>query len=172
MSPFVPAPPATQLPAFPLLAALPQEVGPIAWGLPVIAVIVGVGVGLIIARGSKQPALVRLGLATAVTVLIGLALGLVSALASGSLGNIRLATIGPDPILVGLLAFALLSIGAIPTAIALRRATEEEQAAEEQAAEEESVEVFVESESSVVPEVPATQETITMSIKESNGKPE
>ena len=182
MSPFVPAPPSTQLPAFPILAALPEKVGPIAWALPVIAVVVGVGVGLIIARGVRQPALVRLGIATAVTVLVGFALGLASALSSGSLGNIRLAAIGPDPILVGLLAFALLSIGAIPTALALRMATEEEKAAEaeapveeavtEEPVTEEPVEVSVESEPSIVPEVPVTQETVVISIEESNGKPE
>lgn len=188
MSPFVPAPPSTQLPAFPLLAALPEQVGPIAWVLPVIAVIVGVGVGLLIARGTRQPALVRLGLATAATVLVGCALGVVSLLASGSLGNIRLATLGPDPILVGLLAFALLSIGAIPTALALRMATVEEAVAESSVEEprDDLVEVSADQgelfsteiieavmpEPSIVPEVPATQDTVAISIKESNGKRE
>jgi len=235
MSPFVPAPPSTQLPAFPLLAALPEKVGPIAWGLPVIAVIVGVGIGLMVARSTRQPALVRLGIATAVTVVVGLALGLVSALASGSLGDIRLAAIGPDPILVGLLAFALTSIGAIPTALALRMTTAQEAASEEVMAEEASIievdneEVSAElssddlvevsadqgelfsaeaiqavevvepaslqaatlepigietissedspiepdkAEPSIVPQVPATQETVVISIKESHGKPE
>lgn len=213
MSPFVPAPPSTQLPAFPLLAALPEKVGPIAWALPVIAVIVGVGIGLMVARGTKQPALVRLGIATAATLLVGIALGLVSCLARGSLGDIRLASIGPDPILVGLLAFALTSIGAIPTALALRVATDEEKAAEASAGitsedletlpaaeaelgdadviKEVSIEeVSLDTESlnsisideplaeldksdpSIVPEVPATQETVVISIEESNGKPE
>ncbi|CAB4907935.1 MAG: hypothetical protein F2806_07075 [Actinobacteria bacterium] len=237
MSPFVPAPPSTQLPAFPLLAALPEKVGPIAWGLPVIAVIVGVGIGLMVARGTRQPALVRLGIATAATLLVALALGLMSALASGSLGDIRLATLGPDPILVGLLAFALTSIGAIPTALALRMATAQEVATEVLASgvvmveetavveaenEEGTAEVSsddlaevspdqgelfsteaieavdpasleaatlapigvetlgsgdssIESEGpgpSIVAEVPATQETVVISIKESNGKPE
>ena len=120
LSPFVPAPPSSQLPAFPLLAALPEQVGPIAWGLPIIAVVVGVGVGVMVARSSKHPALVRLGLAVAATVLIAIAMGLLSWLTSGSLGDVRLAKIGPDPILVGLLAFALTAIGAIPTALALR----------------------------------------------------
>ena len=120
LSPFVPAPPSTQLPAFPLLAALPEQVGPIAWALPVIAVVIGVGVGVMVARSAKQPALVRLGLAVAAGALIGLALGLLSWLTCGSLGDVRLAQIGPDPVLVGLLAFALTAIGAVPTALALR----------------------------------------------------
>jgi Family of unknown function (DUF6350) len=120
LSPFVPAPPSTQLPAFPLLAAIPEQVGPIAWGLPVIAVVIGVGVGVMVARSSKHPALVRLGLAVAATVLTAIGMGLLSWLTSGSLGDVRLAKIGPDPVLVGLLAFALTAIGAVPTALALR----------------------------------------------------
>ena len=120
LSPFVPAPPSTQLPAFPLLAALPEQVGPIAWGLPVIAVVIGVGVGVMVARSAKQPALVRLGLAVAAAALIAIGLGLLSWLTCGSLGDVRLAQIGPDPVLVGLLAFALIAIGAVPTSLALR----------------------------------------------------
>ncbi len=120
LSPFVPAPPSTQLPAFPLLAAFPEQVGPIAWGLPAIAVVIGVGIGVMVARSSKHPALVRLGLAVATTALIAIALGLLAWLTCGSLGDVKLAQIGPDPVLVGLLAFALTAIGAVPTALALR----------------------------------------------------
>jgi len=123
LSPFVPAPPPTQLPGFPLIAALPEKVGPVAWGLPIIAVVIGVGIGIMVARGGEAQALVRLGYATAAAVLTGLGIGLITCLSFGSLGDVRLVAIGPDPVFVGLLAFGLTAIGAIPTALALRAET-------------------------------------------------
>lgn len=120
ISPFMPAPPPTELPAFPLLAALPEKVGPLAWGLPIIAVIIGVGVGVTCVRGGPLPALMRLATAMAASVLAGAVVGLLAMLSAGSLGDVRLLSIGPDPISVGLLAFGLLAIGAVPTALALR----------------------------------------------------
>ncbi|MDD2857068.1 MAG: DUF6350 family protein [Candidatus Nanopelagicales bacterium] len=120
LSPFVPAPPPTVLPGFPLVAALPERVGAIAWGLPIIAVVIGAGIGIMVARSGERQALVRLGYATAATVLTGLGVGLLACLSFGSLGDVRLQAIGPDPVLVALLAFGLTAIGAIPTALALR----------------------------------------------------
>lgn len=120
ISPFMPAPPPTELPAFPLLAALPEKVGPLGWGLPIIAVIIGVGVGVTCVRGGPLPALMRLATATAASTLTGIGLGLLATLSAGSLGDVRLLSVGPDPISVGLLAFGLIAIGAVPTALALR----------------------------------------------------
>ncbi|MDO8732947.1 MAG: DUF6350 family protein [Actinomycetota bacterium] len=120
LSPFMPTPPPTELPAFPLLAALPERVGPLAWGLPIIAVIIGVGVGITCVRGGPLPALMRLASATAACVVVGVVIGLLTSLSAGSLGDVRLLSIGPDPVFVGLLAFGLTAIGAVPTALALR----------------------------------------------------
>ena len=123
LSPFMPTPPPTELPAFPLLAALPEKVGPLAWGLPIIAVVIGVGVGITCVRGGPLPPLMRLASATAACVLVGVVVGLLTSLSTGSLGDVRLLSVGPDPVFVGLLAFGLTAIGAVPTALALRTAT-------------------------------------------------
>lgn len=122
ISPFMPTPPPTELPALPLLAALPERVGALAWGLPVVAVIIGIGVGITCVRGGPLPALLRLATATAASIVTGVVIGLLSSLAQGSLGDVRLLNVGPDAVSVGLLAFGLTAIGAIPTALALRTA--------------------------------------------------
>ncbi|MDP2287929.1 MAG: DUF6350 family protein [Actinomycetota bacterium] len=120
LSPFMPTPPPTELPAFPLLAALPEKLGPLAWGLPIIAVLIGVGVGITCARGGPLPALMRLASATAACAATGITIGALTALSTGSLGDVRLLSVGPDPVFVGLLAFGLTALGAVPTALALR----------------------------------------------------
>lgn len=120
LSPFMPTPPPTELPAFPLLAALPEKVGPLAWGLPIIAVVIGIGIGITCVRGGPLPALMRLASATAACAITGIAIGLLTWLSAGSLGDVRLLSIGPDAVFVGMLAFGLTAIGAVPTALALR----------------------------------------------------
>ncbi len=120
LSPFMPTPPPTELPAFPLLAALPERVGPLAWGLPIIAVIIGIGVGITCVRGGPLPALLRLATATASCAVVGIIVGFLTSLSAGSLGDVRLLNVGPDAVFVGLLAFGLTAIGAVPTALALR----------------------------------------------------
>ena len=65
----------------------------------------------------------RLASAAASCALVGLLVGLLTALSTGSLGDVRLLHVGPDPVFVGMLAFGLTAIGAVPTALALRTVT-------------------------------------------------
>jgi hypothetical protein len=118
VSPFIPVTSPTLLPPFPLLASVPQSTSPAAWALPLVGIAAGVLVGLAVARGArKETRLTRLALAlgaAAVTALIMLA---VAYLADGSLGDVRLAHLGPSPTTVAVLAFALVTLGAVPSAV-------------------------------------------------------
>lgn len=118
VSPFVAAVPPTQLPTFPVLAALPDASGPASWALPALIVLAGALVGLSISRwAAKEGPLIRIALALISAVV---AAGWVFAflwVSSGSLGDGRLATIGPDAGLGALLAGVGLVIGALPTSI-------------------------------------------------------
>ena len=102
ISPFVAVTAPTQLPPFPLLAALPQGATPLAWALPLTGVAAGVLAGLVIARRARRESrLVRLALATGAAAVAGVLLALGAFLASGSLGDLRLAFLGPLPTTVG-----------------------------------------------------------------------
>ncbi len=111
-----------QLPAFPLLAALP-DVGPApAWSLLALAVPVaaGVVVGLVLERrlvalGPTRPERAAV-LAAAAGAAAGVWLGLLAALSGGSLGAQRLAEIGPDAARVALIA--ALEVGVVAAATA------------------------------------------------------
>ncbi len=119
ISPFVAVTAPTQLPPFPLLAALPQGATPLAWALPLTGVAAGVLAGLVIARRARRESrLVRLALATGAAAVAGALLALGAFLASGSLGDLRLAFLGPVPATVGILGAVLIVLGAAPSAAA------------------------------------------------------
>lgn len=119
ISPFVAVTAPTQLPPFPLLAALPQGATPLAWALPLTGVVAGVLAGLVIARRARRESrLVRLALATSAAAVSGAILALGAFLASGSLGDLRLAFLGPMPATVGILGAVLIVLGAAPSAAA------------------------------------------------------
>ena len=118
VSPFIPVTAPTQLPPFPLLAAVPQSGTPLAWALPVVGVVAGVLAGLMVARCAKDaPRLSRLGLAAGASVVSAAALMLLAVLSDGALGDVRLAHLGPSPTTVGLLTFGLVLVGAVPSAV-------------------------------------------------------
>lgn len=119
ISPFVAVTAPTQLPPFPLLAALPQGATPLAWALPLTGVAAGVLAGLVVARRARRESrLVRLALATGTATFAGVLLALAAFLASGSLGDLRLAYLGPLPVTVGVLGAVLIVLGAAPSAVA------------------------------------------------------
>ena len=121
LSPFVQAPAPTSLPTFPLLAALPDQSGPLAFALPVIGVIAGIAVGVVIARRVQLPAMQRLGLAVVAVAVSAIALAVVTRISFGSLGDVRLVGLGPSSESVALIAGLLMLIGAAPTALVAGR---------------------------------------------------
>ena len=121
LSPFIQAPAPTSLPTFPLLAALPDQSGPLAFALPVIGVVAGIVVGVVIARRVTLPALQRLGLAVVAVAIAAIALAVVTRISYGSLGDVRLVGLGPSSEAVALIAGVLMLIGAAPTALVAGR---------------------------------------------------
>jgi hypothetical protein len=118
VSPFIAVTAPTQLPPFPLLAALPQTATPMSWLLPLAGVVAGVLAGLMIGRRAKvEPRLVRLAMAAGAAAVSGVIMAIAAHLASGSLGDLRLAHVGPAPLTVGVLAAVLVALGAVPSAI-------------------------------------------------------
>jgi hypothetical protein len=118
VSPFIPVTAPTQLPPFPLLAALPTSTGPLAWALPLAGVLAGVLVGASIARRARREArLVRLIMAVGAAAVAGTVMLVLAQLASGSLGDLRLAHLGPSPASVGVLTAILITLGAVPSAV-------------------------------------------------------
>jgi Family of unknown function (DUF6350) len=98
------------LPAFPMLASLPQGPGSgvppwlsvTVLALPFLAGAIG---GLLLARAAPTPALEAAALwGFACGVLTGCVLGVLAAFAGGSLGEGRLAAVGPSPWQVGTVA--------------------------------------------------------------------
>jgi hypothetical protein len=118
VSPFIAVTAPTQLPPFPLLAALPQTASPIAWALPLIGILAGILAGVMIGRRARQePRLVRLVMALGAAAVAGVLLAAAAFLAAGSLGDLRLAHIGPSPLTLGVLAAVLVVLGAVPSAV-------------------------------------------------------
>jgi hypothetical protein len=118
VSPFIAVTAPTQLPPFPLLAALPQTASPMAWALPLAGILAGVIAGLMIGRRARQePRLVRLAMAAGSAAVAGVLLAIAAQLASGSLGDLRLAHVGPSALTVGVLAAVLVALGAAPSAV-------------------------------------------------------
>ncbi len=118
ISPFIPVTAPTQLPPFPLLAALPQATTPVMWALPLVGIVGGVLAGLAIARRARtEPRLTRLAMALAAAAVSGGVMLVLAYLASGSLGNLRLAQVGPSPVTVAVLTAVLVTLGAVPSAV-------------------------------------------------------
>ena len=118
VTPFIGTTTPTELPPFPLLAALPVEASPLAWLLPLAGVLAGVLGGLLIARRARrEPRLIRLAMAGGAAVVAGVLLALAAFLASGALGEARLAVLGPVPVTVGILGAVLVVLGAVPSAV-------------------------------------------------------
>ncbi|MDI1289183.1 MAG: DUF6350 family protein [bacterium] len=118
VSPFVPATASTDLPPFPLLAALPSSAGPIAWALPLAGIVAGVLAGVVISRRARaESRLARMALALGAAAVAGVVMFVLAYLASGSLGDLRLANLGPSPTTVAVLVFVLVTLGAVPSAV-------------------------------------------------------
>ena len=118
VSPFVAVTPPTSLPPVPLLAAIPQQATPFAWLAPVIAICCGLAVGLSVGRGMRgAPRLLRAVIAVTACAFSGVLICLAGLLASGSLGEQRLAQLGPVPTALGMVAFVLLVLGAVPASL-------------------------------------------------------
>ena len=118
-SPFLATVAPTTLPPLPLLAAVPSSASPLAWALPLVAVVGGVLAGLVIARRTPQSAWwMPMALAAGSAALVAVVMAVLSVLASGALGSTRLAHVGPSPLLTGGLAFLLIVLGAVPSALA------------------------------------------------------
>ena len=119
LSPFLASNTPTELPSFPLLAALPAQPPPMAWLLPILGIVAGLAGGALIARNLRSEGrLVRLVVAAGAAVGAGALLAAVAWLSSGSLGTGTLVGLGPDPMIVGVLGGVLVSMGAIPSAVA------------------------------------------------------
>ncbi|MGI9135512.1 MAG: cell division protein PerM [Candidatus Nanopelagicales bacterium] len=121
ISPFVPNSVPTELPPFPLLAALPTGSSTAQWFLPVLIVGAGVLVGIWISRRIVLPALKRAGVAAAASGIAACAVLLAALMSNGSVGVERLRDLGPAPLLTAVLVFALLCVGSIPVVLAFGR---------------------------------------------------
>jgi hypothetical protein len=121
ISPFVSNPVPTELPPFPLLAALPSSSSTAQWFLPVLIVGAGALVGLWISRRIVLPAIKRAGVATAASGIAAVAVLLAAVISNGSVGVERLRDLGPAPVLTAVLVFTLLCVGSIPVVLAFGR---------------------------------------------------
>jgi len=121
ISPFVPNSVPTELPPFPLLAALPSSSSAVQWFLPVLIVGVGVLVGLWISRRIVLPALQRAGVAAGSSAIAGIAVLLAVLMSNGSVGVERLRDLGPAPVISAALVFVLLCVGSLPVVLAFGR---------------------------------------------------
>lgn len=118
VSPFVTSTAPTQLPPFPLLAAVPQSASPLAWALPVVGVVAGVAAGIVIARRARtETRLTRVVIALGAASVAAVVLFALAYLSTGSLGDLRLANLGPSPATVAVLVFVLVTLGAVPSAM-------------------------------------------------------
>jgi hypothetical protein len=119
------------LPAVPVLAALPDSAvsgaGPLLLGLPMAG---GMAAGWLLVRRRLRLAADREGpdpgwgetvVASTLSGLVGgVLLGLASVASSGGLGSGRLSALGPDGVAVGLVAAAVVALGAVLGATANR----------------------------------------------------
>jgi hypothetical protein len=121
ISPFVPSSVPTELPPFPLLAALPSGSSTAQWFLPLLLVASGVIVGVWISRRIVLPALRRAGVAAASSAIAAIAVLLAALMSHGSVGLDRLRDLGPAPLLTAIAVFVLLSVGSVPVVLAFGR---------------------------------------------------
>jgi Family of unknown function (DUF6350) len=108
------------LPAFPLLAALPDEGTPpaLAMGGLAIPLVAGLLLGLVVARRSGSTSAHAAGVGAGSGALAGVLAGLVAALAHGGLTQGRLSNLGPQPVVVALwTAVELAAVGALTAGV-------------------------------------------------------
>ncbi len=118
VSAFLPVTAPTQLPPFPILAAIPQSSSPLAWALPVVGVVAGLIGGVVVSRRAREDSrLMRLVMALGAAAIAATMLFVLAWLSSGALGDARLANLGPAPVTVAVLAFVLITLGAVPSAV-------------------------------------------------------
>ena len=105
-------------PAFPLLAAVPDQPSPLAPMLLLLPVLAGVLGGLVVLRSSRRGD-GRLPVIETLTAagMTGLATAVIGLLGSGSLGDGRLAHVGPTAWAMGLAVTGLVLLGLAPTAL-------------------------------------------------------
>ena len=125
ISPFVASSEPVQLPPFPILAVIPQDLGTLGMALPLTGVLAGVFMGAIVGRRTERSVLARLSLVIGAVVMASITLSILARLAVGSLGADRLVSIGPPSETVALLSGALLLLGAVPAALLIRPAFSE-----------------------------------------------
>ena len=120
LSPFVSGTAPTQLPSAPVLALLPENAGSIAWALPILVVLVGTVVGLMVGRrAADENWMMRIVIVIGATSATAGAVWVVTAISSGSWGVTNLARIGPDAGLTAMIAWILLTLGAVPVSLAV-----------------------------------------------------
>lgn len=100
-----------QLPALPLVAAIPERAGAWAWLLPLAAVLAGVAMGTVVVRRRIRPLGARLIVVNLACLGAAATLWIGAALSQGSLGSLRLVGMGPEPLPMALLAFVLTALG-------------------------------------------------------------
>jgi hypothetical protein len=122
ISPFVAPSEPVQLPPFPILSAIPPDLGNLGMALPLTGIVAGMLMGTIIARRTERSVLARLSLVIGAVVMASITLSILARLAVGSLGEDRLVSIGPPSETVALLSGALLLLGAVPVALLIRPA--------------------------------------------------
>jgi hypothetical protein len=108
------------LPAFPLLAALPDEGTPPALALGGLAIplVAGLLLGLLVARRSGSTSAHAAGVGAGSGALAGVLAGLLAALAHGGLTQGRLSSLGPQPVVVALwTAVELAAVGALTAGV-------------------------------------------------------
>ena len=116
LTPFIATSAPVELPPFPMLAALPQDVGPVAWALPVIGVFAGTLIGLVVAKGGFRLGR-RICLAAGASLLAAIGVYLLLFMSSGALGTMNLVQVGPKPALGATIALALMLIGSVATVL-------------------------------------------------------
>ena len=113
---------ATALPAFPLLAAIPETAPPWAPMLPLLGVLAGVVAGVAILSRRHLTLAQRIAAAIVVGGIAGCAMFIASTLSHGSVGRLHLADLGPQPGAAAAATWLLVSIGAVLAVLAHRQA--------------------------------------------------
>jgi hypothetical protein len=111
------------VPAFPLLAGLPDGPAPVWLGVAVLTVPLSAGVlaGLLVARRLTCSWALAAAEASAVGPCVGLAIAALAGISGGPLGAHRLAAVGPSPWKVGLAVALEIALPAAVTAAAVVR---------------------------------------------------
>ncbi|MEZ5117266.1 MAG: DUF6350 family protein [Candidatus Nanopelagicales bacterium] len=121
VSPFEVAP--GDLPAFPLLAVVPESRHWAYVAVLLVPVLAGAVAALVLARGRDRDAppdtAVLVGSVTGVAATAGLAVAVLAWLSSGGLGSARLSGLGPDPLATGAATAGLVGFGCLVATLLL-----------------------------------------------------